>query len=112
MNKKDDRFSFSEHSLQRGLERMLDIKAPYTQEQYHQVKKLITLNMEWSELECVWVLEGWNLVLVIKNDKCVTIAPKSIGYKHSKPVSLLQKSNHKLYMKLGRKHDNGRGFTQ
>ena len=105
---KEDRFSFTAHALERGLERMLEIEAPYTKEQYFNIKKLITLNMIWSELESQWVLEDWDLLLVIKNEKCVSIVPRAAGYEYNKPVTELQKNNHKLYKKLGRKKDDGR----
>ncbi len=111
MNHKEDHFSFTEHSLQRGLERMMEVEPPYNHDQYMNIKKLITLNMIWSELESCWVLEDWDLILVIKNEKCVSIVPRATGYEYNKPVTELQKSNHKLYIKLGRRKDDGKGFT-
>ena len=58
--------------------------------------------MEWSELEGSWILEDWNLKLIVREAKCTTIMDRNGKYEYNKPVTDLQKSNHKLYKKLGR----------
>ena len=87
MKAKEERFSFSLHSLERGLERMLGIEPPYHQKQYTNIKILIVKNMQWHELQCRWVLYDFGLELVVKNNKVVSIVPCYKAVSGIKPVS-------------------------
>lgn len=105
MRKKEDRFVFGAHALERGLERIVKQFKPYTQEDYEKIKKLIILNMNWNEFACNWELRDWGLEFVIKNNKVVTIAPfenKNKDVTKIKRITDFHKENQKRYMKLGR----------
>ena len=106
MRNKEDRFSFTAHSLERALERMLEIDKPYTQQQYNNIKELILKNMEWNSFDCKWILPDYDLELVMEADMVVTIAPSttvaSESYYGSKPISQFKKTQPKLCLKLGR----------
>ncbi len=124
MRKKEDRFSFTAHALERALERMLDIKAPYSVKQYQNVKELILKNMEWNPFDCIWELREYEMEFIIRGDKVVTITRRdgkdSDDFHGVKPICEMQKSHNKKYLKLGRTRngksknkkgrDNGGGY--
>ena len=72
---KDYHFSFTAHALERGLERIFNIDAPYSAKQLNKVKEFIVLNMEWNAISCKWVLDDYELELIIRNHTCITIVP-------------------------------------
>ena len=105
MRRKEDRFNFTEHSLVRGLERIVGQEAPYVQADYEKIKKLILRNMNWNEFSCKWELRDWGLVFVIKNNKVVTISPmedKNKDVTKIKRITDFHKNNQKKVMRLGR----------
>ena len=106
MKTKEDRFTFTAHALERGLERMLEIHKPHTQKQFDNIKLLILKSMQWNDLDCKWVLPDYGLELVMRDDKCVTLSPKdgksSDEFHGLKPITDFQKRYNKKYMKLGR----------
>ena len=105
MRLKEDRFVFTEHSLKRGLERIVGQFGKYTQTDYDKIKKLILLNMNWNTFSCNWELRDWDLVFIIKNDRVVTIAPmedKNKDVTKIRRITQHHKDNVKRYMRLGR----------
>ena len=105
MRLKEDRFVFTEHSLKRGLERIVGQLGEYTQTDYDKIKKLILLNMNWNTFSCNWELRDWDLVFIIKNDRVVTIAPmedKNKDVTKIRRITQHHKDNVKRYMRLGR----------
>ena len=110
MNKKEDRFTFSAHALERGLERMLGKEAPYEKIDYHRIKALVVKEMEWNEYGCIWQMTDYKLELIIKNGECVTIAPTANKvadtYSGTKPISEYKKQFSKKCMKSGRSESN------
>ena len=108
MRKKEDRFTFTEHSLSRGLERIVGQTGDYTQGDYDKIKELILMNMNFNEFSCNWELRDWKLVFVIRNDKVVTIVPmedKNKDVTKIQRITKFHKENVKRYMKLGRGRD-------
>ncbi len=94
---KEDKFQFSAHALERGLERMFNIPPPYTSIQIKNIEILIRKTMEWNELSCKWVLDDYKLDLIIRDKKyCVTIKPYSSGPCGSSKVSHYIKESNKL----------------
>jgi len=106
MRTKEDRFHFTEHSLQRGLERMLDKHKPYTQKDYNNIKILVTKSMVWNGFDCKWTLPDYDLELVIEGSNVVTISPSIDAicetYYGSKPLTEYQKVYTKKCFRLGR----------
>jgi len=105
MRLKEDRFVFTEHSLRRGLERIVGQIGDYTQADYDKIKELILLNMNWNEFSCNWELRDWGLVFIIKNNRVVTIAPmedKNKDVTKIQRITEFHKTHHKKYMRLGR----------
>lgn len=105
MRRMEDRFVFTEHSLVRALERMVDRPKPYTQKDYDDIKKLILISMNWNTFSCNWELRDWDLVFIIKNDRVVTIAPmedKNKDVTKIRRITQHHKDNVKRYMRLGR----------
>ena len=107
MRNKEDRFTFTHHSLERGLQRILGIAEPYTQEDYNKIKVLILRTMNWNIFSGEWELRDYGLHFVIRNDKVITIEP--LESKHQditkmKPISQYHKEHLKVYMKKGREN--------
>ena len=101
MAEKSDKFNFTAHSLERGLERIFQYEAPYSTEDMFRVKAFIVATMAWHPIKERWVLEDFKAELVIKNGKVVTIIINEDRNVYDKPVTELQKTNHKVYKRLG-----------
>ena len=99
---KTDGFGFSTHSLERGLERLLQLEAPYSEEQLNNMEELIRKNMTWSRFSSAWVLEDFNAELIIKEDSVVTIILRKDNPKLHRPVSEYQKTYPKKHLRMGR----------
>ena len=104
MKTKEDRFTFSKHSLQRGLQRCFLALEPYVQKQYDGIKEHIIKHMTWNSFNCEWELIDYNLRLVIVGNVVVTISsrggktnPKLHGIK---PITQHQKDHPKKTIKL------------
>ena len=102
MIEEHEKFGFTDHALERGLERILNYEAPYTRKQMNNMKVLIVKSMQWHPFSKKWVLPDYEAELVIENGSVVTIILDSSKYRYHKPVSVFQQTHHKKFIKMGK----------
>ena len=71
---------FSTHALERTLERALEIAAPYKVEQLAQAERWLRHSITWHPLQERWVLDGFDLFLVVEGTTVVTVKPDPTKY--------------------------------
>ena len=97
MTRKPKQSEFTEHSLARGLERIMNIEAPYTQKQYDDIRDFMIKSIEWNPFTEKWVLQDFGVELTLLEDgTVVTTAPitEPIKVTH-KPLTEYQKAHTK-----------------
>ena len=67
---------FSHHARMRGCQRMLGITNP-THDQRMRCEQLISKMAIWSEIHGKFILEEYNLYLVIRENTIVTVRPRT-----------------------------------
>ena len=100
----DEDISFSQHSLLRGLERMLNKNKPYKPSDYVGIEKLIRISAVWNPLDEEYLLEDYDLVLVVKNNVVITVKPKFHPRQYGM-VTEYDKENHKKNKQYGYKRE-------
>ena len=70
----------TKHCLDRGLERILEYEAPYTNKQRRMMEKYIRGRFTWNSIREVWVLPDYDAELVIESNKVVTLKVTDNNY--------------------------------
>ena len=109
MAEKSDRFGFTAHSLERGLERIFQYEAPYSVEDMFKIKAFIVATMTWHGIKERWVLEDFKAELVVTDGAVVTIIINKDRIVCDKPVTEIQKSHPKKFRRLGSAEAEKRG---
>lgn len=93
---------FSTHALERGLERIFEYEAPYSVEQIDKMREFLTKNVVWNQFTNSFVLDDYNIELVIINHAVVTLIVVESDNRHYKPVGEFLKTKNKTAIRLGR----------
>jgi hypothetical protein len=102
MAQMEDKFQFTAHSLERGLERLFKYEPPYSGEDMFKMKQFILNNMIWHIYKEKWVLEDFDAELVINDGSVVTLIIKNPFVINDKKISEYQKRYSKKCMRLGK----------
>ena len=89
------REDFTAHSLERALERIMELEAPYTQRQYNDIREFILKSVEWNPFTEKWVIEDFGVELIVAEDGAVvTTSPitEPITVNH-RPITQYQKTH-------------------
>ncbi len=106
MAKKTDKFGFSTHSLERGLERLFEYEAPYSETQMSMIEEFIIRNMEWNVFNERWTLPDFNAQLIVVDGSVVTLTVSERSINRHKKVSEYQKANSKKCSRMNRKRND------
>jgi len=107
MNSETDKFGYSTHALERGLERLMKIQPPYSKDQFRMIRKFMQKAKIWNPFKGRWVIEEHDAELVIENGTVVTVVT-SENKKRSvyKPVSYFEKKFSKKCKQMGNARNN------
>ncbi len=93
---------FTAHALERGLERIMGLDAPYTQKQYDDIRSFIIKSIEYNPFTEKWVIEDFDVELAILEDgTVVSTVPitRPIPNVDKKPLTQFMKENKSKYKK-------------
>lgn len=93
---------FTAHSLERGLERIMGLEAPYTQKQYDDIRSFIIKSIEYNPFTNKWVIEEFGVELaIVENGTVVSTVPitRPKPENNSKPLTQFMKEHRKKYEK-------------
>ena len=96
---------FSTHSLERGLERIMELEPPYSRKQKKMMAEFLKKNMTWHPIREIWVIEDYDAELVVDDDTVITLIIRKKSKTKYQKISVFQQTMGKKALRLDKKRN-------